>query len=98
MPIINRREATSLFARLHELHDIGLEVRHLDALSKIDEQPRISITEIARAVGVSQPTMSRWVAAWEKKGLVRKTQDGKEQRVNFTPHGKAWFNTIVGAK
>jgi DNA-binding MarR family transcriptional regulator len=59
----------------------GLSAPRLSALSVVIYRGPISLTELARAEGVTAPTMTRLVQALVKAGLVEKTVNESDNRV-----------------
>src|SRR5689334_24806632 len=59
----------------------GLSAPRLSALSVVIYRGPISLTELARAEGVTAPTMTRLVQALVKAGLVEKTVNKTDNRV-----------------
>lgn len=59
----------------------GLSAARLSALSVIVFSDGITLGELARAEGVSMPTMSRLVAALESDGLLTRSHDWPDKRV-----------------
>lgn len=59
----------------------GLSAPRLSALSVIVYRGPISVTDLARAEGVTAPTMTRLIHALVKAGLVEKRADRDDNRV-----------------
>ena len=59
----------------------GLSAPRLSALSVVIYRGPISLTELARAEGVTAPTMTRLVQALVKAGLVEKSVNETDNRV-----------------
>lgn len=59
----------------------GLSAPRLSALSVVIYRGPLSLTELARAEGVTAPTMTRLVQALVKAGLVEKTVNASDNRV-----------------
>jgi DNA-binding MarR family transcriptional regulator len=58
----------------------GLSAPRLSALSVVIYRSPISLTELAKAEGVTAPTMTRLVQALVKAGLVEKSVDASDNR------------------
>lgn len=58
----------------------GLSAPRLSALSVVIYRGPISLTELAKAEGVTAPTMTRLVQALVKAGLVEKSVDASDNR------------------
>src|SRR5437763_15678191 len=58
----------------------GLSPQRLSALSVVIYRGPISLTELAKAEGVTAPTMTRLVQALVKSGLVEKNVDQTDNR------------------
>ena len=70
----------------------GLSAPRLSALSVVIYRGPISLTELAKAEGVTAPTMTRLVQALVKSGLVEKSSDETDNRVvllRATPAGRS---------
>lgn len=59
----------------------GLSAPRLSALSVIIYRGPISLTELAKAEGVTAPTMTRLVQALVREGLVERSPDRSDNRV-----------------
>ena len=70
----------------------GLSAPRLSALSVVIYRGPISLTELAKAEGVTAPTMTRLVQALVRAGLVEKSVDASDNRavlLRATPAGRA---------
>ena len=61
--------------------DVGLSAPRLSALSVVVYRGPISVTELAKAEGVTAPTMTRLIQALVHAGLVEKRADSTDNRV-----------------
>jgi MarR family transcriptional regulator, temperature-dependent positive regulator of motility len=59
----------------------GLTSAQYAAMAVLHAQPGISVVELARIEHVAHPTMSRMVAALVKAGLVARTADDADKRI-----------------
>lgn len=60
---------------------VDLTLAQYQVISLAHERGQCSQTELAGHLGVTGPTVVRIVDALEKKGLARRTRDGKDRRV-----------------
>lgn len=76
-------------------------VHVLDAIAVTDQSGEGSrVTDLARALGVASPGITRTIGSLEKLGAVQKVPDAKDRRavlVRLTPKGKQWYETYVVA-
>ena len=89
--------AIHLLRRLRRVDEAtGLTAPRLSALSVIVFAGPIRVGELAAAEQVSAPTISRLVGELEREGLVRRTRDGGDGRVQLleaTPAGRELLDT-----
>jgi MarR family transcriptional regulator, transcriptional regulator for hemolysin len=72
-------------------------------LNALKSEPRRSQLELARAVGIESPTLTRHLDGMEQAGLVRRRRGGPDRRavqVEVTPAGRALhgrlLQTVIG--
>jgi MarR family transcriptional regulator for hemolysin len=66
-------------------------------LSSLKSNERRSQLDLARAVGIEGPTLTRHLDGLEKHGIVRRVRDGSDRRavrVELTPEGERLFQTL----
>lgn len=64
--------------RLLEARRTKMESRQADLLKKLEEHPKISVTEIAHSMGWSRQTVYSYLATLEKQGRLRRNGHGLE--------------------
>jgi len=71
-----------------ELGRLGLRIAQLPVLLILSANEGLTQTEIARRVGVEQPTMALTLRRMERDGLITRTRDpldGRRSHINLTP-------------
>jgi DNA-binding MarR family transcriptional regulator len=69
------------------------------ALVVLSATPAISVTEIGRRIGLSQPAAARMVTTLEAADLVRRSaRSGREVSVQLTPAGERAASKLLGAR
>ncbi len=81
----------------HIENDTGLSVERIELLSYLERNPytKLSAGEVAEALGVSRPAITRTVNNLEAAGLVRRlpsTDDGRSVVLRLTPAGRRAVN------
>jgi MarR family transcriptional regulator for hemolysin len=79
------------------LVDAGGSVPMWLILSSLKSNERRTQLELARAVGIEGPTLTRHLDGLEENGLVRRVRDGDDRRavrVELTPEGERLFHTL----
>ena len=88
-----RRVAERLQAATQEiLADSGVQVGYLPFLAAIDRLGALTVGDMARAMGVSQPAATKALGQLSKFGFVRQTvapDDGRRKLAELTPKGRA---------
>ena len=64
----------------------------------LSEAPGISVTELGRRVGLSQPAAARMVDALESRGLVERRPAGRSVAVHPTAGGSAAARHVLGSR
>lgn len=77
--------------------DTGLSVERIELLSYLERSPlaRLTAGEVAEALGVSRPAITRTVKNLEEAGLIRRvpsTLDGRSILLRLTPTGRRAVN------
>lgn len=84
----------ALAARIQQHGVVPGQFAQLLALYEVDGQ---SITELAAAVAIEHPTMSRTVSRMERDGLVvvrPDGEDGRSRRIHLTDHARSLEATL----
>jgi MarR family transcriptional regulator, transcriptional regulator for hemolysin len=79
------------------LVDAGGSVPTWLILSSLKSNERRTQLELARAVGIEGPTLTRHLDGLEENGIVRRLRDGSDRRavrVELTPEGERLFQTL----
>jgi MarR family transcriptional regulator, transcriptional regulator for hemolysin len=66
-------------------------------LSSLKSNERRTQLDLARAVGIEGPTLTRHLDRLEENGIVRRVRDGNDRRavrVELTPEGERLFQTL----
>jgi MarR family transcriptional regulator, transcriptional regulator for hemolysin len=66
-------------------------------LSSLKSNERRTQLDLARAVGIEGPTLTRHLDGLEENGIVRRVRDGSDRRavrVELTPDGERLFQTL----
>ena len=66
-------------------------------LSSLKSDERRTQLDLARAVGIEGPTLTRHLDGLEENGIVRRVRDGSDRRavrVEFTAEGERLFRTL----
>ena len=66
--------------RVMERRDVPIQANQYPLLAALDENGPISVNEIAEALGVSQPGVTRMIGQLEKQGLVAVRRGETDQR------------------
>ena len=77
---------------------VGLSAPRLSALSVVVYRGPISVTELAKAEGVTAPTMTRLIQALVHDELVEKRADSKDNRVVLLRATAAGRRTLEAAR
>lgn len=77
----------------HEVESkAGVGGAQLWALAEILERPRLTVTELAKAMSIHQSTASNLLEKLETQGLVQRTRSSEDRRVvmlSLTPAGES---------
>ena len=79
------------------LADAGGSVPMWLILSSLKSNERRTQLELARAVGIEGPTLTRHLDGLEENGIVRRVRDGNDRRavrVELTDEGERLFQTL----
>lgn len=69
-------------AKVYDLYDVPIDPRWFPVFWMLSQQPEASITEIAKAIEQSHPSVSQIVKSMKKAGLVVTAKSSKDARVN----------------
>jgi len=89
---------TAMYARKHRAREgrlarQGVSMTHFHALVQLAEAP-MTMSELARALDASLPSMSGIVDRIEARGLIERERSGDDRRVvrvHLTPAGRDWL-------
>lgn len=87
-----RLSATRLARRLRQESSVGLTPSQLSALATVERHGPLALSELADHERITRPSATRVTAKLEEAGLVVRTADtadGRVQRVAVTPAGTA---------
>lgn len=80
------------------LKDFGLTTAQFDVLLQISIAPRITQSELAEKVTVTQGGISRMLARLEQDGLIERTQDWKTKYISLTDKGATLLDNAFDAQ
>lgn len=83
-------QGSALFM-IRELVDRELSLTASDVLFRLHEEGPTRLTALAKAAGVSQPSMTQFVQRFERRGIVSRSTDPNDKRawlVAITPAGR----------
>ena len=78
-------------------HHIPFETRWFLILNLLDEEPAMSIMEIAKALGITHPTVNQFADELMKLGYVASRADAKDKRrrlLSLTPAGHTYLESL----
>ncbi|TNC27742.1 MarR family transcriptional regulator [Amycolatopsis alkalitolerans] len=78
---------------------VGVSASGAAALVILSTAPGVSVTELGRRIGLSQPAAARMVDSLEGSGLVRRRPgQGREVAVHLTPGGRATSRKLLATR
>lgn len=80
------------------LKDFGLTTAQFDVLLQISIAPRITQSELAEKVTVTQGGISRMLARLEQDGLIERKQDWKTKYISLTDKGATLLDNAFDAQ
>lgn len=78
--------------RLYQLYDVPIQPKWFPVFFMLSQESQMAVTDIAKAIGHSHPSVSKTVKEMAKAGLVTETKDKKDKRrnlVGLSKNGKA---------
>lgn len=97
--LIGARAESVLTRWAREFHrlegDTGLSAERIELLAYLERRSQASAGEVAEALGVSRPAVTRTVNRLEEDGLVRRNEnalDGRSVLIRLTPAGRRALN------
>lgn len=86
---------------LQVVSDLDLTLTQLKTLHVLDEHEDLSIKELAAALGLSLPAVSRGAESLAQRGLVERresTEDRRSRRVRMTAAGRHAYGEVAEAR
>jgi len=77
---------------------ISLPSSHFPVLAALDRLGSLSVGELAEAIGISQPAVTRMLDKLESEGLVKSNPSARDRRVRPVALTKAGAKLIIRAK